>query len=326
MAEIRIHPFTKEECIVFPEANQKPLFFDLENASNSVDNKSKCPFEIDREEMQERHIMYAPPGTSFENASAWVVYNKFPLFGEQYRETSLPSEELFQVLPAEGRAFVVVSRDHDTPFGMLPEATIYETLQLQLRLITYVREYFPGLQNIQQMRNVGKKAGASVVHPHSQLICTPFVPPRIRTYVQAFADHGSSCLMCRILQEEQSSRLRIVYENSEFVCIAPFASTTRSQVWIVPKLHQADFHEQSLAQQQALAECISKISKAYYRVYGALDYNEYVMTRPQRNTGMFHWFFVMHPRFLLGAGYELACGVLGTDLEPEKVAEMLQIS
>ena len=51
------------------------------------------------------------------------------------------------------------------------------------------------------------------------------------------------CIYCDILRQESSEGARVVLENPEFLCIAPYAARFPFEMWILPKRHAGYFEE-----------------------------------------------------------------------------------
>jgi len=111
-------------------------------------------------------------------------------------------------------------------------------------------------------RNHGERAGTSVLHPHSQLVATAFIPGSILVQEQRareYFESQKSCLFCDIVKAEQESGVRIVSENEFFMTFVPYAAAVPFQVWIVPKSHQPDFGVTSEQDRAALADSLRDI-------------------------------------------------------------------
>src|SRR5438046_4948229 len=71
-------------------------------------------------------------------------------------------------------------------------------------------------------KNHGERAGASISHPHSQLIATPIVPRRIVEEVNAlnrfYESNGGSYLYCEIVETELEAEKRNPSENDAMHC------------------------------------------------------------------------------------------------------------
>jgi UDPglucose--hexose-1-phosphate uridylyltransferase len=82
----------------------------------------------------------------------------------------------------------------------------------------------PFVKQVVPFKNKGTAIGVSMVHPHSQIYATPFVPPRIRREITAArryeARYGQN-LFEAILEREVKDQVRVIYQNRWFVLFVP---------------------------------------------------------------------------------------------------------
>jgi len=89
------------------------------------------------------------------------------------------------------------------------------------------------LRYILIFKNHGEGAGATLEHPHSQLIALPIVPKRVIEEMEGAKrhfDYRERCIYCDIIQHEAESQQRVVLETDHFtvLCRTPRASRSRS--------------------------------------------------------------------------------------------------
>lgn len=125
---------------------------------------------------------------------------------------------------AQGLCEVIVeSREHRGDFHNFPLERVSRYIQLlgersvELGSMPFVKQVTP-------FKNKGTAIGVSMIHPHSQIYATPFVPPRIRREITAArkyeARHGQN-LFEATLEREVKDRVRVVYRNQWFVLLVP---------------------------------------------------------------------------------------------------------
>jgi galactose-1-phosphate uridylyltransferase len=76
-------------------------------------------------------------------------------------------------------------------------------------------------------KNKGAEAGASIDHPHSQLIAIPTVPKRVKEEIdgaRAYFDFKERCVYCDMIKQEITDGRRVIFENRGFLAFEPFAS------------------------------------------------------------------------------------------------------
>ena len=64
----------------------------------------------------------------------------------------------------------------------------------------------PGLRYSQVIVNHGRQAGASIAHPHGQLLGIPFVPRELAEEQAGFARFAGGCLLCAAAASEETGR------------------------------------------------------------------------------------------------------------------------
>ena len=112
---------------------------------------------------------------------------------------------------------------------MTTAAVIAATMDLD-EVVTVVETYHERYTNIVKnheemmvviFRNHGPRAGTSLIHPHSQLIATGWVPRYIRWKEEGgeeYYDEWGRCVYCDILSFEMEEQSRFVFENDGFFC------------------------------------------------------------------------------------------------------------
>ncbi len=230
---------------------------------------------------------------------------------------------------ARGSAEVVIESPHHTlNTALFPEP------QIELLLKAYKQRYNflcqdPSVKYIAMFKNNGSPAGASLSHPHSQIIATPVIPPLIEQELAGakkyFKEHNR-CVYCDMAESELENRSRIIYENNEFLAFAPYASKSPFETWVMPRFHSSAYNRLNDKQLKSLSEVWKKV---LYKIYRGLDnppYNYFIHTSPtQENAGnFFHWHMELIPKMTIMAGFELGTGMCINIAIPEQSAEYLR--
>ena len=205
---------------------------------------------------------------------------------------------------------VIHSPDH--------EKTIDELSLSQVELIIKAyKERFNALKEKGQVYifcNHSLASGASLIHPHSQIVV---VPPDVKT----------STL-------EVMPVVNIVEQNESFISYCPEFSEWAYELWITKnsndksqmtnKLQITNFENLNEIQIKDLAKILQstliklkKIHAVHYpkKLYG---YNFYISPGPD-------WYLRIIPRFMERAGFELSTRIMVNSVEPEKAAEEFKI-
>jgi UDPglucose--hexose-1-phosphate uridylyltransferase len=198
-----------------------------------------------------------------------------------------------------------------------------ETMQaLKRRLIDHAST--PNIRYTQAIVNHGREAGASLSHPHGQLLGLPFVPGEILEEERAFARFESACILCATIEAELTDGKRIVFANDDVVCLCPYWSGSPYEMLIIPRqhdLHLQDANDTSLAAVgRAIRDALINLRDAF----GDVAYNLVFHTAPHQHTGEYHWHVHLWPKLVSTAGFERGTGVLINIVPPENAADRLR--
>lgn len=179
--------------------------------------------------------------------------------------------------------------------------------------------------NVLVFGNHGPQAGASIAHPHAQIIVFPAIPPQTKEEVDAigafYKKHGN-CMYCHILDKELKTKNRVVWQNEEFVLICPEGSGWPYELQLLPKTHQPSFGSLKPAQAAALAQAMQVMIGLYNAVLKEPPYNYWIHSVKGH---FFHWHMEMVPRTKTLAGVELGGGLMVNDRAvPEDAASQFR--
>jgi UDPglucose--hexose-1-phosphate uridylyltransferase len=327
MNELRRDPITGRWIIVFTD--KIPKISDLKLEPQEKVGQSSCPFCPGNEAQTPPEIIahrkHGPP-----NSRGWtvrVVSNKFPALkieGDLNKE----GFGVFDMMNGIGAHEVIIETpDHMRDMADLTYTEAEEALWAYLaRSIDLKRD--KRFKYILIFKNYGKVAGASLEHPHTQLIALPIVPKRVFEELEGAAkyfEYKERCVFCDIIRDEQDEKERIIYEDRSFLAFCPFVSRFPYEVWILPKKHGSDFTAlerdsvSSLA--RALRDSLARIKKLL------LDpaYNFIVHTSPINGHERedFHWHIEIMPKLAKVAGFEWGSGFYINPVPPDMAAENL---
>ena len=234
--------------------------------------------------------------------------------------------ELFVCEPAVGGHEVIIeSPRHTRSFSELNPAEIALVFQAYANRLNYWRNV-SGVRHISLFKNVGRDAGASLQHSHSQVIATSRVPAsvdRVTRRMQAHHARYGSCVQCDVVRAETRSKERLICQTQSLVAYAPYASRFPWQVRITSREHQPHF--ESLRQE--LLEEVSQLTLRVVRWLEAMrpgsPYNMLLYTSPPAFCGdpsSQHWGLEIFPRVGRIAGYELSSNCMINPVYPEAAA------
>jgi UDPglucose--hexose-1-phosphate uridylyltransferase len=180
-------------------------------------------------------------------------------------------------------------------------------------------------------KNHGLEAGASIEHPHSQIIATPIIPKRIIEETRNAGIHyeatGGNCIYDDVMDNELEQKKRIIVSNSEFTAFCPFASSFPFEVWIIPRRHLPSFGGISGRERKALAKVLKFILERIYKILDNPPYNYIIHTAPcdGKDYRSYHWHIEIIPRLTRIAGFEWGTGFYINPLPPEDAARFLRM-
>lgn len=260
--------------------------------------------------------------------SVAVVPNKFPAFSPAKSLKKENEGPFYQRMRAAGFCEVVVTRDHDKPLALMEVSGIKEVIDAYQRRYTRLAEE-KFVNYISIFQNHGIEAGASQPHPHSQIITSPLVDAdmeRAMKNAKKYYKRNGKCISCAMNEWDAKVRSRIVFENDWFLAICPYASKTKFEVIISPKLHLSCFECITEKQKMALAEAFKVVLGKLYRGLNDPAYNFYLHTAPcgGKDCNYYHWHWTIHPKTGSLAGFELGTKMEITTIEPEAAAAYLR--
>lgn len=297
---------------------KRPHAFSGEPASYS-EPKEKCPFE------PENGVMLAPIAQS---DSVVVIPNKFPAFAQGVCRVFL-KEGPYTYAEGVGIHEVFVFKDHERFLTDMTPDQITEVVRMY-RERYRVDSKEECIAYVLVFHNHGHAAGASLAHPHSQLVAMPVVPPDVMRSVEGskryFNEHGK-CVHCEMVQYELSDKKRIVDENEKFVAFVPFASKIAFETRIFPKVHQSMFEMVEDGDLTLLADILQRSLKRLKKGLNDPAYNFFIHTAPVgpvSNYDHYHWHIEILPKTSIWAGVEVGTGMEISAIMPEDAAEFLR--
>lgn len=332
MSEIRIDPITKRQVIFAKERELRPsdlwtkdvkkLFLDMEKRE---DFDPRCPFCRGNEEIT------PPQRMSYPGEGDWevrIVPNKFPAIREEASVKRIKTNLLFQKYSAIGYHDVIIESPlHNDNYFSMSEEHFERVIRMMHQRYTQMIED-EKVDFVSFFKNYQRLAGASLYHPHSQLIGLNSIPDFVRYEVEgsgSYYQKSGKCPYCDILKVELSKRERLVLENESFAAICPYAPKYKYEVWIIPKKHLAFFEEEK--EIRALSSILYRIFGTMHRVLGDFPYNLYLHALPKSMAGceeFYHYHFEINPRISGNAGFELGTGIYINSVFPEQAAENLR--
>ncbi len=228
--------------------------------------------------------------------------------------------------PAVGYHYVVVATPkHDEPFSRIDVeqwTNILATVQDKVRWLYSQR----GVSYVVTFINYGKGAGATIEHPHLQIVAIPRLPPSLETEavtVQNSLNELGVCPMCQVIASESGGPRQII--STEFyIAFAPWASSHSYEFWIYPKRHQTSMLKLSQKELMDLSLMLRSTLGGLAKVLPGVGFNlVFHSSSEKKTTKQIHWHIEVYPRASNWAGLELGTGVFVSETPPEAAAEEL---
>ena len=281
------------------------------------------------------------PANSAPNTAGWdvrVIPNKFPALISE-GEVNRTGIGIYDMMSGVGAHEVMVETpDHFATMGDMEVSQIEKVLWAYKERITAI-ESDPRFRYVLVFKNYGKAGGASLNHPHSQLIATPITPRYVKMELQnsrKYFQEKERCLFCDLIRQELGVGDRLVYENEFFVAFTPFASRFPFETWIFPRQHHAQFQEAAEEERMQLAVCLKDVMLRLKNTLSDPPYNYVLHTTPNPvpRPGKpaywgtlkldFHWHIEIIPRLTSQAGFEWGSGLYINPMSPEQAAKFLR--
>ena len=331
LSEIRIDPITGRHVIFAVERDLRPS--DLWNIAREINPMTeikymeKCPFCRGNESATPKEIIKVP------DEELWkvrVFLNKFPAIekANQNNGSKIKSHSIYEKYSGIGTHEVIVEApEHNINYFKMTieDFTIFIEVMFS-RYKTIIKN--KDIEYVSFFKNHQKLAGASLFHPHSQLIGLNSVPDFVKYEVEGskgYFDKTHFCPYCHILKLELRKKERLVYENEYFAVICPFAPKYKYETWILPKKHLPYFELEE--QIKDLATALFNCFQAMHSVLGDFPFNMFLHALPKTMKSgeiYYHYHFEINPRISGNAGFELGTGIYINSIYPEEAAKNLK--
>ncbi|MEK7642858.1 MAG: HIT domain-containing protein [Patescibacteria group bacterium] len=334
--ELRQNVVSNEWVLIAPGRRRRPQQF-----AKSVDDKptalKNCPFEDPQVSNQVDPLTwYSKRGKEDRAISKkdWmlqVIPNKFPAVMKHVGRTC-PSPfpyGLYKHMAGVGFHEIVIPRAHSKFLWDMTAREAERVIQAYQDRVLYHRNE-ACLEYIFIFHNHGSRAGASVWHPHSQIIALPIVPPNVQRSISGaklYHHEHKKCVHCEMNKWELQQKDRVIYKNKDFLVIAPYASRLAFEIRITPLRHDARFENITPAERLSLADALTTALKKLKKALKKPAYNFFVHTAPISKNGdydFYHWHLEIYPKTSHFAGVELGTGVEVVAIAPEEAAAYLR--
>lgn len=328
MPELRKDPVVGRWVIIATDRGRRPTDF----APVPVrPRSSSCVFCAGNEDRTPREILAGRRPESPADTPGWtyrVVPNKFPALRIE-GDLEASGEGLFDRMNGVGAHEVIIETpDHLASLATLPVDAVTDVL-LAYRERALDLKKDPRFEYVLVFKNHGEAAGASLEHPHSQLIATPIIPIMVSEELAGSAEYFGKkerCVWCDIVRQERRAKHRVIAEGPGFIALAPFAPRFPCETWILPTRHRSAFEECDVDELRELAALLGDFLRRMNRVLGEPAYNYMLHSGPLNQPGLdhFHWHLEIIPKLTRVAGFEWGSGFFINPVPPEDAAAALR--
>ena len=343
-SQLRYDLISKDWVIIATGRAKRPEMFKRKDSRVEELPQDKCPFC--KIETQEKPTLILSKGKEVSVSkiskdwtplelkkflTGWttvVVPNKYPALIPHPKLDRKKEGKFYQKMNAVGFCELVVTKDHRKSLGQFKIEEVKEVVDAHHhRYLALMKKSFVNYISI--FHNHKAEAGATISHPHSQIITTPLIDSDLRKALRNSKDYykkEKKCIYCEMNKWEIKVKKRIIFENKKFLVLCPFASKSAFEVIISPKDHLWDFSRISEEDKWQFAEAFGMALSKLYKGLGDPAYNFYLHTVPcdGQDYSHYHWHWTILPKTSTWAGFELGSEMEISTIEPEKAAEYLR--
>jgi len=304
-SEIRKDYIQEKYVIIAPRRGKRP--HDVERPERikppSTHKCVFCPKNVDKQ----KSVL------TISNGDIWqvkVIKNKFPA-------VTLNNTKAYGM-----QEVVIETPDHAKETEDLSQkhiARLFEVYAIRTKQISENKR----IEYILIFKNNGGKAGASILHAHSQIFATSFLPPHLldkSQRVQQYKLQNGSCVYCDVIKKEKKGP-RLIWQDENIIAFTPYASIFNYEVWIMPKRHIDNVTLLNLEERLSFAKILRKILRKINKL--KLPYNYYF--HQVINDEDQHLYLKVTPRGSVWAGVEVGSGLVINPIAPEEAAKFYRL-
>jgi len=299
-SEIRKAYLLNKYVIITPERAKRPR--DIKEQT-IIERTADCPFCP--EKINKNNIVDRIKGEDNE-WQVLAIKNIYPAVSPD-NEKAYGTQEV-----------IIESRHHSKELANLEQEQIERVLRMYAKR-TEIISRNEKIDYILCFKNQGSKAGASIVHAHSQIFASNILPPDIHEeagMAQSYKIKHKICPYCDIISKEMKTE-RKIYEDKYVAAFAPYASEYHYEAWIFTKRHLDNITLLSDQEFKAFTKVYKLILEKLQELN--LSFNCFLhQAVSQRDQ---HFYMKIQPRDSVWAGVELGSGLVINSVPPEAAAE-----
>jgi len=318
---MRLNPLNGRWVTIVAERAERPNDFAARDQGVEDDPDRPCPFCPGHEES-------TPPALeTIEADGNWsmrVIPNRYPAFDgdEPFAVHNLGPVHVMAEASGIHEVFVYTPQ-HQSGLHELDD-------DHAVQLMRVLRDRFAEHASKKQIRytqaivNHGREAGASIAHPHGQILGLPFVPGEILDEERAFARFAGGCVLCTTVEAELAADQRVLFANDDVAVVCPYWSGAPFELLIVPRDHEPHLQDASEVSLAAVGIALRDALAHLDAAIGDVAFNLGFHTAPHQHTGQYHWHAHVWPNVVTQAGFERGTGVMINIVPPEQACDALR--
>lgn len=291
-------------------------------------SRGRCPFADPKKAGGGKVIAWYPE----DKVRGWrvaVIPNKSPAVRASRKVARQRGGGHLRHIEGYGHHEVVITRDHDSNFPKLSEEDanlLFHTFKDRYRSIAQDKN----TDFISIFHNWGPKTGASVYHPHYQILSLPVVPPmnqRSLLNSKRYRRDYHKCAHCAEIELAQKSEKRMIYEDDLAVAFCPYAPKEPFEFRVSPKGHTPFFEKSTEYEIHSMVKALQFALRQLEKTIKNVNYNFYLHTAPVKERNKYryyHWHIQVVPRLNISAGFELTTGMEINPIFPEEAVAILK--
>jgi UDPglucose--hexose-1-phosphate uridylyltransferase len=325
VSEFRQDVTTGAWSLIAPERSRRARAWSTEHQEANVPSfDPSCPFCPGNEHLLPGVISEVPADAG-PDWRVRVVPNKYPAVQPDAPSTQSPADRA-RFAGYGAHRVIIETPLHNADLDALTDiqvAILLETYQAQFSELAQQ----PGIKSVILFRNRGVRAGATLQHPHSQIISFGMLAPQLATadaWAREHYSQGQACVSCRYVEAELRARDRLIEEGRHFIALVPFAAAGPFEIHVLPLRHEACFIQAQASELSELASLLPRAVRRLKAVIGDTPYNFVIDSATEPHLPYRHWRLRLLPHLVIPGGFESGTGLSINPSQPEEDAELLR--
>ena len=299
-SEIRKAYLLNKYVIITPGRLKRPRDVKEQTVIKRTENCFFCPDKVDKKNIVDKISV---------NNKEWQVLSINNIF---------PAVTLDNKKAYGQQEVIIETPNHNKELSQLSEKHIKQVLEMYSKRTEKIKKN-KKINYILCFKNQGSKAGASIVHAHSQVFASQITPPDVQEELQLAQDYmikNKTCPYCDIIKKEIKSK-RKIFEDKHIVAFTPYASEYHYEAWIFPKRHVDNIALLNQVELKSFAKALKIILVKLKKLDLSFNYFLHNVVSDKNQ----HLYLKIQPRDSVWAGVELGSGLVINSVPPEAAAK-----